>query len=131
MQPDMIREIEHLKKRVDTLESMLRSDPAVAPKSVISAREFMLNSKADDSVAKTLLAGYFLERFGGLQSFTVKELEHAFVAAKERVPTNTNDMINKNISRNFMMAAKEKRDNKKTWCLTNAGQKHVETNLVK
>lgn len=89
-----------------------------------------MSTKVEDSLQKTLVLGYFLEKFDGLSCFNVKELQKGFLLAKEKTPTNINDMINKNISKGFMMEAQEKKDKKKTWCLTNLGEKYVETKLL-
>jgi len=126
----MTKEIVELKKRVDRLESMLQINPPEILGKKMSAREFLLTTKVEDSVQKTLALAYFLEKFEGLRSYSVKELERSFMIAKERVPTNTNDMINKNISKGLMMETEDKRDKKKTWCLTNAGVRYIETQML-
>ena len=127
---EMTKEIVELKKRVDRLESMLQINPPEILGKKMSAREFLLTTKVEDSVQKTLALAYFLEKFEGLRSYSVKELERSFMIAKERVPTNTNDMINKNISKGLMMETEDKRDKKKTWCLTNAGERYIETQML-
>jgi len=127
---EMTKEIVELKKRVDRLESMLQINPPEILGKKMSAREFLLTTKVEDSVQKTLALAYFLEKFEGLRSYSVKELERSFMIAKERVPTNTNDMINKNISKGLMMETEDKRDKKKTWCLTNAGVRYIETQML-
>ncbi|HLE33815.1 MAG TPA: hypothetical protein VJB38_14515 [Bacteroidota bacterium] len=127
---EITKEIVELKKRVDRLESMLQINPPEILGKKMSAREFLLTTKVEDSVQKTLALAYFLEKFEGLRSYSVKELERSFMIAKERVPTNTNDMINKNISKGLMMETEDKRDKKKTWCLTNAGVRYIETQML-
>jgi hypothetical protein len=131
MESELIKEIENIKKRIDKLESIFQGDSPSSLKKRASVREFLLTTKAEDKVQTTLLIGYFLEKNESMGSFTVKELERSFIQAKESVPTNTNDMINKNISKGFIMETEEKKDGKKAWCLTNTGEKFVETNLLK
>ena len=72
---------------------------------------------------------YFLERQDGLTSFNVPDLETVFRAARERLPKNMNDAVNKNVARGFLMETKEKKDSKKTWQLTATGERFVEDKI--
>lgn len=127
---DVAKEIHELKRRLDQLELRTQAQQSMTLEKKKSPREFLLSTRAEDSVQKTLVLAYFLERYEGQRTFTVKDLERRFHLAKERVPSNTNDMVNKNIQKGFMMEAEEKRDNKKSWCLTNPGVTFVDTNLI-
>ena len=75
---------------------------------------------------KVLALAYFLEREEGLASFNVPDLEIAFRSAREKVPKNMNDAVNKNIARGFLMEAKAKKNLKKAWHLTATGEIFVE-----
>jgi hypothetical protein len=74
---------------------------------------------------KVLALGYFLEYMENMESFNVNDLETAFRSAKERLPKNMNDAVNKNIARGFLMDAAGKKDAKKAWCLTSTGEKYL------
>ena len=79
-----------------------------------------------------LVFGYYLEHVEGLGSFNVADLVSIFRSAKEPLPKNINDVINKNINPGkFIMDAAEKKDEKKAWVLTSTGEKYVEEELKK
>ena len=75
--------------------------------------------------------GHNLEEYETLSSFNVRDLENAFRAAKERVPANINDKVNKNIEKGYIMESKGRKDNLKAWVLTNSGEQYVENNFKK
>ncbi|MEM2125724.1 MAG: hypothetical protein QXQ53_04935 [Candidatus Methanosuratincola sp.] len=64
-----------------------------------------------------------------MKSFNVQDLEKGFRDAKEKVPVNVNDCVNKNIRKGHMMDAEEKKDGIKAWCLTNSGIEFVDNSL--
>jgi hypothetical protein len=89
----------------------------------------LLTKRIKAETQKVLALAYFLEREEGLASFNVPDLETAFRAAREKLPANMNDAVNKNIARGFLMEAKEKKDSKKAWHLTSTGERFVENNM--
>jgi len=95
----------------------------------LSLREFLLSKKLTDDVKKTLTIGYFLEKFDGLDSFNIRDLEGAFERAKEKKPSNMNDKVNMNIRNGHVDEASEKKDGHKAWYLTNSGEQYVENNF--
>ena len=113
-------------KRISEIEGLSQKKPALITKK-ISVKEFILSKKPESEIQKTLATGFYLEKFEGLSSFNVKDLEDWYRAAKEPLPKNMNDTVNKNISRGHIMDAKEKKDNKKAWVLTNSGEVFVES----
>ncbi|MCR4314020.1 MAG: hypothetical protein NUV84_02105, partial [Candidatus Uhrbacteria bacterium] len=82
----------------------------------------LIECKPDGDVEKTLAIGYFLEAHQGLTAFNKNDLEQGFRAAKERVPANINDKVNKCIGNGHMMEAEEKKDNLKAWVVTSRGE---------
>jgi hypothetical protein len=92
----------------------------------LSAREFLLGNETSSATTKVLALGYFLEQHQSHSSFNVSDLEAAFRAAKEPVPKNMNDLVNKNVAKGMLMEAKEKKDSKKSWHLTATGEKSIE-----
>jgi len=127
--------VRSLEERVKKLEDLLLS--ASAGGSVItkhkksSAKEFLQTKQLSTDTKKVLSLGYFLEYMEGMESFNVSDLEAAFRSAKERLPTNMNDAVNKNIARGFLMEAAEKKDSRKAWCLTSTGEQFVKENSSK
>ena len=95
----------------------------------LSIKEFILEKKPSDDVQKTLVIGYYLEHFEGVDSFNVKDLNEGFRLAREPLPSNTNDKANGNVEKGYMMEAKEKKDKLKAWYLTNTGEKFIEEGL--
>ncbi|MDE2230339.1 MAG: hypothetical protein KGL11_15030 [Alphaproteobacteria bacterium] len=94
-----------------------------------SPREFLLEGNIKSDVQKVLALGYYLEHAGEMEFFNVSDLESVFRSAKEKLPTNINDAVNKNIARGFIMEAASKKDSRKAWCLTSTGERYVETEL--
>jgi hypothetical protein len=125
------KEIERLKeliadldKRVSKLESPSELNQHTETKK-LSIREFMLQKGVSTATDKVVVLGSYLERFSSLQSFNVADLEAAFREAREPVPKNVNETVNKNIRKGYIMEAGEK-DSKKAWSLTNSGEGFVD-----
>lgn len=116
--------LEDHEARISALETLLGRKPE-AVKKPQSIREFMLEKKPGNDVQRTLVIGYYLENYESLASFNAKDLERGFRRAKERVPENVNDKVQKNVRKGHMMEAKDKKDNLKAWILTNSGEEHV------
>ena len=121
-----------LEARVDRLEGLLEqraAEPSARLKRV-SAKEFLLSKNPQSETQKVLALAYFLEREEGLTSFNVSDLETVFRAAREKLPKNMNDAVNKNIARGFLMGVGAKKDSKKAWQLTSTGERFVEHELT-
>lgn len=116
--------------RLRRLEALFVSDEKPQTK-IVSVKEFLITKQPKDDVEKTLVIAYFLEKHEALESTNIKDLESGFRMAKEKVPDNINYKVIKNISRGFMMEAKEKKNNLKAWTLTNTGERYVESDLGK
>jgi hypothetical protein len=120
-----------LEERVERLEKQFVGEGAasVAKPRRLSAKEFMLTKSLKSETQKVVALAYFLEREEALTSFNVADLEKAFREAREKLPKNMNDAVNKNITRGFVMAVSEKKDSKKAWQLTSTGERFVENDL--
>jgi hypothetical protein len=118
-----------LEKRVTELEQRQAAPPgkpAQGDLKEMSVKEFMLQKRPSNDVEKTLAIAYFLEKFAGLASFNVDDLGKYFQLAKEATPTNLNDKVNLNIKKGHLAEAKEKKERRKAWIVTNSGEKFVE-----
>jgi len=131
MEEEIKKILENHEKRIKELEKNLVRDEKQTTKKHISIKEFILTKKPGSVVQKTLLIGYYIEKYENFDSFNVKDLEDCFRRSKEPVPKNINDMINKNIKNGHMMEAKEKKDMKKAWVLTASGERFVENGFKK
>lgn len=133
---EMNEKIIYLEERIKKLEDVVFStssapkDPALKAKKA-SVKEFLLTKSIKSDTQRVVALAYFLEYTESMSSFNVNDIETAFRSAKEKVPANINDAVNKNISRGFIMEAAEKKDAKKAWCLTSTGEIYVETDLNK
>jgi hypothetical protein len=121
-----------LEKRVERLEKYFTVPSAVGTKGKRqSAKEFLLSKDPGAETKKVLTLGYFLEHVEGMSSFNVGDLEAVFRSAKEKLPKNMNDAVNKNIASGFFMEAETKKDAKKAWHLTSTGERYVEDKMSK
>jgi hypothetical protein len=127
---EMEQLLRSLESRVSALEKQFESAaPSLAAVKKQSAKEFLLEKKPESETQKVLALAYFLERQEGLASFNVPDIETAFRAAREKLPKNTNDAVNKNVARALLMEAEQKKDSKKAWQLTATGERFVEQEM--
>lgn len=124
---DIINDHEQRIKKIEELLS--KTDPKPIAKK-LSIKEFLLSKSIKDELQKTLAIGYFFEKYDGLVSFNAKDIEDGFRQARETVPKNINDTVNKNISKGYIMEAKAKKDKLKAWNLTNSGERFVENDFT-
>lgn len=123
--------IAEMEKRLSRIESIVfvRNMPKTGGKT-LSIKEFVLSKKPTDDSQKILVITYFLEKYDHAASFNAKDLARGFERAKEKMPANINDRVNKIIANTgYIMETKEKKDNLKAWTLTNSGERFVEENL--
>ena len=125
---ELIKKLNDHESRISALEGM-PDKSAKGGGNKLSIKEFLLNKKPADDVQRTLVIGYYLERFQMVDSFNARDLADGFRAAREPLPANINDKVNSNISKGYVMAAKEKKDKLKAWILTNSGEEFVEKGL--
>ena len=122
---DIMTKLEDHESRISALEGAPGKKTLVEGKK-LSIKEFLLTKKPANDVQKTLVIGYYLEHFEGMNEFNVKDLAEGFRSAKEPAPANINDKVNSNIQKGYMMEEKEKKDKLTAWVLTNSGEKFVE-----
>lgn len=120
--------LEEHEARISKLEKYFKTKPETVQKKV-SIKEFLLSNNLKDDVQKTLAIGYYLESYEDFSCFNIRDLEDSFKKSREPVPKNLNDKVNKNIKKGHMMEAKEKKDNRKAWVLTNSGETFVDNNF--
>lgn len=118
--------LEDHEKRLSKLEQVFQTKAEVVI-SKPTIKDFIRTMNPKDDLQKTLAIGRYLEKYEGLSSFNVKDLEDGFRNAKQPVPKNINDKANKNREKHYIMEAKEKKDGKLAWSLTAEGEQYVET----
>ncbi len=133
MDEDIRAEFERLWGAIHAIESKLTANSGVIATVAKqqSIKEFLLVKKPKDDVQRTLLIGYYLEKYRHIPSFNVRDLEEGLREAKEPIPGNINDKVNINIKSGCLMEAAEKKDKLKAWTLTVTGEQLVERDLKK
>lgn len=124
---DIMKKLEDHEHRISILERM--PERAGGKDKKLSIKEFILTRNPVDDIQKTLVIGYYLEHFGEMSTFNVRDLTEGFRAAREPVPANINDKVNANIAKAYMMPVKEKKDKLKAWMVTNSGERFIEEDL--
>jgi hypothetical protein len=116
-----------LERRVGELEHLVQSTAPRGPVAgkVLSIREFMISKNPKTDVDRTLVVGYYLETHGNISPFNLGDLRGAFAQAKEQLPVNLSDAVNKNIQKGLVMEVPNGKDGFKAWVLTNSGEKQV------
>lgn len=131
---DTNKKITELEARIKKIEDVLSSGDTInvpSGRKKVSAKEFLMTKKIDTDTQKVLILGNYLEKTEGMKSFNATDIETIFRSAKEKLPANINDAVNKNVNRGFIMEAEEKKDGKKAWYLTSTGENYVEQELKK
>lgn len=128
---DIVGRLSRLEERVSKLENARSSAAPTGAAQIkkMSAKEFLMTKAVKSEVQKVLALAYYLERHENLTVFNVPDLESVFRSAREKLPKNMNDAVNKNIARGFMMEAAEKKDSKKAWNLTSSGERFVDNDM--
>lgn len=114
--------------RISKLEIQPKIDKDTGTKK-LSIKEFILSKKPKNDIQRTLVVGFYLDKYEGLDCFNTKDLENGFRSARETVPSNMNVDVNENIKKGYFAETKEKKDNQKAWYLTNLGEEFVNTGL--
>ena len=130
MDEETKRILDDHERRIKELEKPSKTEPDKSKKQ-ISIKEFILAKKPKDDVQRTLVIGYYLEKYKGMNCFNAKDIEEGFREAKEKVPDNVNYKAIQNIKSGYMMEAKEKKDKFKAWTLTSTGERFVENGIKK
>lgn len=124
------KKLEEHEERILKLERLFQTKPEIVNKK-ISIKEFILQKRPKSDVRRALGIGYYLEKFKGFSSFNVKDIEKGFRDAREKVPLNVADKIQKNIAKGHMMEAEKEKDGLKAYILTNSGEKFVDNRFKK
>lgn len=125
-----MKKIEDHERRISKLEELLKLSESIPPPiKKMSIAEFLKSKRPKSDVQKTLIIGFYFEKYEGMKSFNVQDLEKGFRDAREKVLGNINLCVIKNIRKGHMMEANEKKDGMKAWCLTNSGIEFVESDL--
>lgn len=92
----------------------------------LSLKEFLLSKNPTNDVARTIMIAYFLEKYNNLEEWLPKDIVEGFKSAKESVPGNISDKIQKGVHKGLIMLS-----NKGHYKLTNSGDAKVENGFSK
>jgi len=124
---DLIKKVAELEARITKLEGSDQAKPSSKQSNKKISVRGLFNSKgAKNDVQRTLVVGYYLEKYEGTESFSVVDLDNCFRSARQSVPQNLNDKVNMNIRKDHIMDAKNKKDGRKAFMLTDVGKNSVE-----
>ncbi len=117
-----------LETRVARIESSLTSGQAkeVRAGKPVSINEWVRTKRPHSSVETAVVIGVFLERYNKLESFTQDDLRQGFRNAKETMPGNLAETINKCIHKSHFTETGEKRDGLRLLAVTNSGTEFVD-----
>jgi hypothetical protein len=73
------------------------------------------------------MVAFYLERREGISPVNISDLRSIFARAREPLPSNLNDAVNKNIKKALMMEVSERKDGLKSWVVTSSGERMIET----
>ena len=122
------KQLQDHEQRISKLEGIEPQKPLIQEKK-LSIKEFILTKNPDNFKKKILAIGFYLEKIEGLSSFNVKDLEDGFRSAKEPLPKNINDNVNKLIGKGYLMEDRNKKDNLTAWILTSSGERYAGRNF--
>ena len=122
------RTVQALEKRISNLEGLVKQKPTLTDKE-LSIKEFILEKKPSSDLNKTITVAFYLERYRKVSPFSIKDLEQLFREAREPIPKNISDAVNKNIAKGFIMKTDKKKEGLTTWTLTSSGERFVENGL--
>ncbi len=127
---DLPNQIEEIRNRLLRLESRVTRlegphAPRPSPSKKTSIKEFIIEKRISTDTDKAVVICSYLEKFAGLESLNIDNIGNGFREAKEPVPKNLNETVNKNVKKGYLMESGEK-DGKKAWTLTNSGERFVE-----
>ena len=90
----------------------------------LAIAQFFKKASPKSDVDRTLVAGYYLEKYTDAENFTSADIRGTIHDARITPPKNPSDTISKNIKKGFMMPAGDK-DGKRAFVLTTDGEQAV------
>jgi len=91
-----------------------------------SAAELFASRNWQTEIDKVVLAGFYLEQFGGIQNYTIQEIRNCLVAAKIILPKNINLAILQAAQKGWIMEVPVQSGTRKSWALTQGGERRAE-----
>ena len=121
---NLLARLADLENRVLRLEG--GQDQAGVPFKQQSLREFLNEKNPQTANDRGLCIAYYLETSKAFGSFNAEDIKRGFREARIPVPSNPNDVVNKNIMKGYVMDAEAPKDGKKAWILTVTGMVQIQ-----
>lgn len=123
---ELEQKIAELEERVSKLEFVLSEKPETLKKN-LSLREFFMSVNPQKDIQKSATICYYLEKYQGLTSMNILDLEKGYREAKETIPKdNLGYKFFMMVKKGWLMEAEDKKDNMKAYVLTNTGISEIE-----
>jgi hypothetical protein len=129
MNDDLEARLVDIERRVTVLEQRMISAHSApeTPTKRLSVQEFLAAKKPTTDLERTVMIAYFMEHFTGVSPYNINDLRDAFRQAREPLPANLSDTVNKNIQKGLIMEVGERKGGLKSWVLTASGEAYVST----
>jgi len=133
MTEELEARLANFERRLSVLEQRLLAGPAPsqAKAKPLSIQEFLAAKRPMTDLERTVMVAYYLEHFAQISPYNINDLKDAFRQAREPLPANINDAVNKNIQKGLMMEAGERKEGHKSWVLTGTGESFVSSRAPK
>lgn len=124
---ELTKKVKDLEKRIEKIEqnSLLNTNnlvQSVQKEKQQSIVEFLKEKKPITAIDKTLVIAVYFEICNpSSESFGTEDILGLWRQAKEKKPTNINDLINKNVQKSFIAEESKKEKGKKRWYVTSTG----------
>ena len=117
--------------RIKKIESMIAQKAQTGSKveKKISIGEFLAEKKPSDDVQRTAVFAYFLDKYEEQENFNSGDILNCFVKSRSKKPANVNDKINHCIKNGWVSEHTQKKNDKKSFYLTQAGTIAVENDF--
>jgi hypothetical protein len=115
---DMRSEIEALKLRVAQIERLIKGAGPL-PAGGLMATVLWMNPTSDTETA--LVIAYGLEETEGVSPVNVDDMNRGYELARQNVPVNVNDVMNKLCRRHLLALVKSQKDGRKAWRVSPQG----------
>jgi hypothetical protein len=92
----------------------------------LSLREFVEAKDPPNDERRTLVLGYYLQKFGSMQDFILKDIEYAFSQSGRNPPRDLQGKIQWNMKMEFIVEGDSVREGMKTYFLTLHGMEAVD-----
>lgn len=132
----IVEKIVELENRIQKIEQSLGSGNvdgglSAKRKDNITVGEFLIEKKPTSDREKALLFAAFYEQSIGDESFNTDDILNIWRKAKEKKPSNINNLIDQNIKKGLIAENSDKKDGKKSWFVTRSGIDLVEGGFKK